>query len=44
MTKEHTMSAATTTTTHAGLEPNLDVVPDGFDGESEDDDPEEDDR
>jgi hypothetical protein len=37
------MSAATTTTT-VGLEPESDVIPAGFDGESEDDDPEEDDR
>ena len=34
------MSAATTTE----FEPELDVIPAGFDGESEDDDPEEDDR
>jgi hypothetical protein len=39
------MSAATTTTTtDVGLDPELDVIPSGFDGESEDDDPEEDDR
>jgi hypothetical protein len=37
------MSAATTTTT-VGLKPESDVIPAGFDGESEDDDPEEDDR
>jgi hypothetical protein len=33
------MSTATT-----GLEPESDLIPVGFDGESEDDDPEEDDR
>ena len=40
------MQAATTTTTStdAGARPDLDVIPDGFDGESEDDDPEEVDR
>ena len=38
------MSAAAPTTTNAELEPEIDVVPAGFDGESEDDDPEEDDQ
>jgi hypothetical protein len=37
------MSAATTTTT-VGFAPESDVIPAGFDGESEDDDPEEDDQ